>query len=213
MRRLVISVISLIAVCVAPAFAQVEETRIGFLYPTNNNSVVALKSNLLYDAVLVPNIGLEVNLYNNWTVYGDLMYAGWELPSAHVYWNLYGAQYGLRKYFGSQARERNMSGHHVGIYGQALAYDLQVGNIGQQTTTLNMSAGVEYGYSFPVAPGLNVDVELGFGYLTGKYFEYNLTSGHDTWRGTIQRVWIGPTKASVSLVWLIKSKKKPKNIR
>ena len=168
---------------------------------------MSVKTNLLYDAVLAPNIGVEFNVYNNWTVYGDLMYAGWEIPSAHVYWDLYGAQYGLRKYFGRQAAERSMTGHHVGIYSQALAYDLQVGNIGQQTTTINMSAGVEYGYTFPVAPCLNVDVEFGLGYLTGKYFEYNLNDGHDTWRGTVQRAWIGPTKASVSLVWLIKSKK------
>ena len=35
-----------------------------------------------------------------------------------------------------------------------------------------------------------------------------MEEGHYTWRGTIQRAWIGPTKASVSLVWLIKSYRK-----
>jgi hypothetical protein len=174
----------------------------------NNRSHFALKTNLLYDAVLVPNLGVEINIYRNWTIYGDLMYAGWNMPKRHFYWDLYGAQFGARKYFGQQSMERSFSGHHVGVYGQALAYDLQVGNFGQQTITVNMGAGVEYGYSFPVGNHFNIDVDLGFGYLTGRHFEYIVEDEHYTWRGTINRNWIGPTKASVSLVWLINSKNK-----
>lgn len=178
--------------------------------PLNNASHVAVKTNLLYDIVAIPNIGAEVNIYNNWTLYGDLMYAGWNLPSRHMYWDLFGAQYGIRKYFGLASSERSFTGHHAGIYGQALAYDFQAGNIGQQTPEINFSAGVEYGYSFPIALNLNLDIEIGIGYLWGRYYEYVVTETHNTWRGTIQRAWVGPTKASVSLVWLIKSKKKQK---
>jgi hypothetical protein len=93
-----------------------------------------------------------------------------------------------------------------------LAYDLQAGNIGQQTPNINMGFGAEYGYSFPLTLNLNVDIEIGFGMLTGRYYEYVVEEGHYTWRGTIQRAWIGPTKASVSLVWLIKSYKRGDNI-
>lgn len=173
-------------------------------------SRVAIKSNLLYDIVALPNLGIEVNIYDNLTIYGDVVYAGWNLPERYLYWNMYGAQYGIRKYFGRASSERSFTGHHAGIYGQALAYDFQAGNIGQQTPEINFSAGVEYGYSFPIALNLNLDVEIGIGYLWGKYYEYVVTDSHNTWRGTIQRAWVGPTKASVSLVWLIKSKKKQK---
>ncbi len=164
----------------------------------------AVKTNLLYDAILVPNIGVELNIYRDWSVYGDLMYAGWEIPIKHYYWDLFGAQAGVRKYFGKKSEQRRFAGHHVGIYGQALAYDLQAGNIGQQTPSINIGVGVEYGYSFPVAQNLNIDLELGFGYLGGKYDEYDVTDDHNTWRGTVQRNWVGPTKASVSLVWLFR---------
>ena len=173
-------------------------------------SRVAIKSNLLYDIVALPNLGIEVNIYDNLTIYGDVVYAGWNLPARYLYWNMYGAQYGIRKYFGRASSERSFTGHHAGIYGQALAYDFQAGNIGQQTPEINFSAGVEYGYSFPIALNLNLDVEIGIGYLWGKYYEYVVTDSHNTWRGTIQRAWVGPTKASVSLVCLIKSKKKQK---
>ena len=208
MRKLIVSLISLIVVCVAPTFAQVEETRISFQYHTDNNSSVALKSNLLYDAVLVPNLGVEVKVYDNWTVYGDLMYAGWNIKPVHFYWNLYGLQFGTRRYFGQMASQRSMTGHHLGVYCQALAYDLQAGNLGQQTPVINMGTGIEYGYSLPISPSLNLDVEIGVGYLTGKYHEYVVDDEHYTWRGIVQRQWFGPTKASVSLVWLLKSRDK-----
>lgn len=191
-------------------FSQTDATGIVVYEPLNNSSRVAIKTNLLYDAVLVPNIGVEVNCYKNFTIYTDLMYAGWGIPSKHFYWNLYGLQAGIRKYFGRQASKRSFTGHHVGFYGNAFAYDLQAGHIGQQTPTVNLGGGVDYGYSFPVTPALNIDVELGFGYLGGKYYEYIVEDDHNTWQGTIRRAWWGPTKASVSLVWLIRSKKTSK---
>ena len=187
------------------ALSQVREGRIVDNIQLNNHSVISLKTNLLYDAVLIPNVGLEINIYRNFTIYGDVMYAGWNIPARHVYWDFYGAQAGLRKYFGRTAKERSFSGHYAGIYTQALAYDLQAGYIGQQTPTLNVGVGVEYGYSFPVALGFNIDLDFGIGYVTGTYYEYDVKDDHNAWRGTVQRNWFGPTKASVSLVWLIKT--------
>ena len=189
------------------AFAQAEGGRAYASAKAVDHSFASIKTNLLYDAVLIPNIGLEVNVYNNWTIYGDLMYADWNMPSKHFYWDLFGAQFGARKYFGRMASERSLSGHHAGIYGQALAYDLQAGNFGQQTPVINFAAGVEYGYSFPISSALNIDIEVGVGYLGGQYYEYVVSDGHYTWLGTVNRAWIGPTKASASLVWLIKSKR------
>lgn len=174
----------------------------------NNLSYVALRTNLLYDALLIPNLGVDVILADNWSIYAELMYAGWDMPKKHFYWDLYGVQYGVRRYFGNLASKRRFSGHHIDLYGLALAYDLQAGHIGQQTVTINAGAGLSYGYSFPISPKLNLDLELGVGYLGGKYYEYIVEDEHYTWRGTIQRSWFGPTKASVSLVWLIKSRNK-----
>ena len=199
---------SLVVVCAAPTYAQVETVRITSVKPLNNHSYISLKTNLLYDVLMVPHIGTEINLFDNYSVYADVMFADWNRPQKHFYWNLYGAQFGARKYFGKVSQERSFSGHHAGIYGQALAYDLQAGNIGQQTPNVNMGFGAEYGYSFPLTLDLNLDIEIGVGLLTGRYYEYVVEEGHYTWRGTIQRAWIGPTKASVSLVWLIKSYRK-----
>lgn len=210
---MIISILAIWACGVIQTYGQDDSLAVVSRKPINYPSRVAVKTNLLYDAVLVPNLSVEVNCYNNLTVYLDLLYAGWEFPKHNFYWDLYGTQLGVRKYFGRISKERAFSGHHVGLYTQALAYDLQAGNLGQQTPGLNIGVGVDYGYSFPIAPGLNLDLELGLGYLGGRYYEYIVQDGHHTWRGTVMRAWMGPTKLAASLVWLIKKPNKIANKR
>ena len=106
---------------------------------------MAVKTNLLYDAVLIPDIGVEFCLGKNWSVAGK------------------------------------------GYLGDKWSY----------------GGGVAYGYSLPVGHRFNVDFTLGIGYLGGSYKEYIPLDGHYVWQTTKNRRWFGPTKAGISLVWLI----------
>ena len=67
----------------------------------------------------------------------------------------------------------------------------------------NINAGIEYGYSLPIGRRLNLDFTIGIGYIGGKYYEYVPRDGHYVWQSTHRLNWVGPTKAEVSLVWLI----------
>lgn len=67
----------------------------------------------------------------------------------------------------------------------------------------NYGGGVEYGYSLAVGSRLNFDFTIGAGYIGGSYYEYIPIDGHYVWQATRRRHWIGPTKAEVSVVWLI----------
>ena len=100
-----------------------------------------------------------------------------------------------------------MTGHHVGLYAQALSYDFEAGHFGRMAPDLSYGGGVEYGYSFPVSNELNIDFSLGIGYLGGRFYDYVENEGHYIWRTTVNQAWYGPTKASISLVWLISSNK------
>lgn len=171
------------------------------------HSFMAVSTNVLYDAVLVPNLGLEFNIYNNWTLSVNGMWAWWTVPDIHWYWRVYGGEVAVKKYFGKQSVLRSMTGHHVGLYGQALSYDLSAGSFGRMSPDLSIGGGVEYGYSFPVSNALNIDVSFGAGYLTGRYYDYVENEDHYVWRATVDQRWFGPTKAAVSLVWLIGAKK------
>ena len=171
------------------------------------HSFMSVSTNTLYDAAFVPNIGLEINIYDTWTLSVNGMFAWWTMEQRHLYWRVYGGDVTVRKYFGRQSENRSLTGHHLGAYGQALSYDLEVGYFGRMVPELSYGGGIEYGYSFPVSKSLNVDLFLGVGYLGTKMYDYVESDGHYVWRATIGQQWVGPTKAGVSLVWLIESKK------
>lgn len=69
---------------------------------------MGLKTNLLYDALLVPNIGVELYLGKGWTVGGNWMYAWWNSNKRHNYWRLYGGELDVRKYFGRRAAKNRL---------------------------------------------------------------------------------------------------------
>lgn len=68
---------------------------------------------------------------------------------------------------------------------------------------MNYVVGVEYGYSLPIARRWNIDFTIGAGYWGGIYHEYLPQDGEYVWQATKKRQWIGPTKAEISLVWLL----------
>lgn len=172
---------------------------------------MALKTNMLYDVLTVPNIGIEFYLGNNWTIGGNVMYGWWNSRSDKRYWRIYGGDIAVRKWFGRKAEEKPLTGHHLGLYGQIFTYDFEWGGKGymggKPGETLwespNYAFGVEYGYSLPIARRLNIDFTLGVGYWGGKYYTYNPRDGHFVWQSTRNRHWFGPTKAEISLVWLL----------
>lgn len=170
-----------------------------------------VQTNLLYDALLIPNIGVEFYLGKRWSVVADWMYGWWKNDHRHRYWRAYGGGVAVRKWFGRAAKEKPLTGHHLGIYGQIFTYDFETGGRGYMGgrpgsslwEKMNYAAGVEYGYSLPIARRLNLDFTLGVGYWGGTYYEYEPMDDCYVWQATKQRHWYGPTKAEVSLVWLI----------
>ncbi len=168
-----------------------------------NPSYLAVKTNMLYDAALVPNVGLEFYLGKNISVAGNWMYAWWHSDKIAWYWRTYGGDLALRYWFGKEADKKPLQGHHVGLYGQIVTYDFQVGARGYLADRWTYGGGIEYGYSLPISRRLNIDFTVGAGYLQGETKEYLPIDGHHVWQVTKYRHWVGPTKAEISLVWLL----------
>ncbi len=171
--------------------------------PAKKPFYLAARTNLLYDAAFIPNIGVELYLGRHWTVSADWFYNWWYSNSRHYYWQGYGGYLGVRRYFGSKAEENPFTGHHLGLYGLMMTYDVEWGNRGYQMPDWGFGGGVEYGYSVPIARRLNLDFSLGIGYQDGTYKDYLPLDGHYVWQSTHKRHWFGPTKAEISLKWLI----------
>ena len=165
-------------------------------------SYFALKSNLLYDALLIPNLSLEASIGSGWTLGAGGMFAWWSKDAKHRYWRIYGGDLEIRKYFGTLAKSKPLQGHHLGIYGDFLTYDFEFGAKGYQSKA-TYAAGIKYGYSHPIANRLNLDFALGIGYLHSNYKTYVPRDGCYVYQETKKRKWLGPTQAEISLVWLI----------
>ncbi len=172
---------------------------------------MGVRTNMLYDLLAVPNIGAEFYLGKGWSVAADWMYGWWKTDRSHWYWRAYGGDIVVRKWFGSAAEDKPLTGHHLGVYGQIFTYDIETGGRGYMGgkpggtlwDRMNYTVGVEYGYSLPITRRLNIDFTIGVGYWGGTYHEYKPIDNCYVWQSTRQRHWFGPTKAEVSLVWLI----------
>ena len=168
---------------------------------------VAVRTNLLYDALTVPNLGLEVGLGRGWTAGVWGMYAWWGNSDRGRYRRLQGAELSVRKYFSG----RPMLGHHIGVTGSLLRYDVSFGSKGQLSGGSGVpfhdhpswTVGAEYGYALGLTSRLRLDFSIGVGYFAGRYMTYRIADGHSVWQSTRQRRYFGPVKAELSLVYVI----------
>ena len=174
---------------------------------------MGLKTNMLYDLATIPNLGAEFYLGKKLSLAANWGYAWWGGPRKDIYWRYYGGDLALRWWFGKASRVKPLQGHHLGLYGQIFTFDVEFGKNGMMGGTpgknmwsmdaMQKAVGLEYGYSVPVAYRLNIDFTIGLGYYQGIVHEYKPVDGHYVWQGTIRRRYMGPTKAEISLVWLL----------
>lgn len=175
------------------------------------NFYMDLQTNMLFDALALPNIGVEFYVGKNFSVGANWLYGWWKSDNSHNYWRAYGGDIYGRWWFGRASHVKPLQGHHIGVYAQIFTYDFEFGGKGQMGgkpggdlwDRLNYGAGVEYGYSLPVGRRLNIDFSIALGYATGTYHEYHPEDNCYVWDSTKKRNWFGPTKVGISLVWLI----------
>jgi len=162
----------------------------------------ALKTNLLYDLAWVPNIALEFAITDHWSVAADWNYAWWSQDFRNHYWRTYGGNIEARYYLNNK-NGRLLTGHHFGAYAGILTYDVEWGGKGYMGEKWSKVFGLSYGYSAPIGSRLHLDFEIGIGYFGGEYYEYSPQGDKYFWEQTKNRRWFGPTRAEVTLVWML----------
>ena len=165
-------------------------------------NMIHLSTNMLYDAALVPNVGVEYAFGRHWSAKVNAMYAWWSNDSRHRYWRVAGATVEMRRWFGTNVEAFELRGHHMGAYLGAYRYDFELGGTGNMAD-FNYGIGVSYGYSMPIARKLSLDLGVSVGYIGGKYTKYDYEYECYMWKADMQRNYFGVTRAEASLVWHI----------
>ena len=181
-------------------------------------TIFAVKTNLAYDALTMLNYAIEVPLGKRFSVVWEHYFPWWVMRNNRIcveYLTLGGE---ARWWFAPQPRpatarrvERDrLVGHYLGAYGFWGKADLQWDRIGCYQCYPVWSAGLTYGFVFPVSKHLNLELSASFGYARIPYQHY---SPSDDWQilwrdhddaGTTH--YFGPTKLQVTLAWPIRVK-------
>ena len=176
----------------------------------NQRIIASIRTNLLYDIAAIPNLNVELIFHNGWAVGIGGMYAWWDKKDMTKVWRIQNAEFQIKKYIGITP-PHFANCWHIGCYANICRYDILWEKKGFLSGNSNSRffnrpswiVGFECGYSLHLSNNFNLNFSVGIGYLTGQYLTYKSEQGHNIWESTRIRHWIGPTKAEVSLVWLI----------
>lgn len=170
----------------------------------DNVPVIAVKTNALGFPFLEPNIGIEVG-FNRQVSIGIEGYR----PRFHgIGKNNYRLDANLIdidvKYWPQSWKAENaFNGHFIGAFFTTGFVDLEAKAKGNQAEV--KSFGLEYGYLLPLAKKIRLELSLGIGTLRADYDHYKVSRNKKTllYSHSGRTNWWGPTKASVSLVWVL----------
>lgn len=179
----------------------------------DTKTILALKTNLLYDAVSWLNFSVEVPIKDKYSVLYYHQFPWWTWGQGNNEYCMRFLSIGAeaRWWFKPMPREKTekrikrdrLMGHFIGVYAESGKWDFERRrDICYQGE--HWSAGLSYGYAMPIGKRLNLELSVSVGYANiphrgyepaADYSElYHLPEKDGTWH------YIGPTKAQVSLV-------------
>jgi len=161
----------------------------------------AVKSNLLYDATTSMNLGAEFKVGKKLTLDIPVSYNPFSF-SGNKKWKHILLQPELRWWMCEP-----FSGSFFGLHAHYAYYN--VGGIGTRWMKEHRfegwlaGAGLTYGYQFYLGRRWNLELSLGAGYAYLDYKRY-LCKTCGEYKGHEHKNYVGPTKATVSLIYIIK---------
>lgn len=179
----------------------------------DTKTILALKTNLLYDAVSWLNFSVEVPIKDKYSVLYYHQFPWWTWGQGNNEYCMRFLSIGAeaRWWFKPMHREKTekrikrdkLMGHFIGVYAESGKWDFERRrDICYQGE--HWSAGLSYGYAMPIGKRLNLELSASVGYASiphrgfepaADYSElYHLPEKDGRWH------YIGPTKLQVSLV-------------
>lgn len=163
----------------------------------------AVRTNVLYDAFLLPTLGVEWRVNHDLSVKldGSLSWWGGERGKVQKMW-LVNPE--VRWYL---LDKKHFYAGVSGSYGEYNIYKYMLGGIVSKDTGYQgklWNAGVTLGYQLSLSRSFSVDFNLGLGHTRFDYDTFGITDGMrvSKEREKTKNLW-GPTQAGISLIWTI----------
>ena len=158
---------------------------------------VAVKTNLLYDALYTVNLGVEVGMAPRWTLDVSGNYNGWTL-SHERRWKHWLVQPEARYWFCDR-----FAGHFLGMHILGGKYNIGglkngISFLGTDFSKISerryqgwfTGAGVAYGYAWILGTHWNLEAELGVGWIYTRFDESSPKTGRIIMWGRPKRLLI-----------------------
>lgn len=168
----------------------------------------AIRTNVLYDAFLLPTLGVEWRLNENIGIKLDGNLAWWSGSHGKVQ-KVWFINPEVRRYL---LRDKRFYVGVSGSNGEYNIYKYMLGGIVSKDTGYQgklWNAGLTVGYQLCLFHNFSIDFNLGLGYSRSEYDSFGMTDGMRVYKeaSKIKNLW-GPTQAGVNLIWTIGNNRK-----
>ena len=154
---------------------------------------LSLRANLLRWATLTPDLGLEWRICPSWGIAVNGSWTSWSWSDKDRRYALWEVAPEVRYYMGEK------KAWYLGAMFKAGQFNYKLSETGKQGDL--MGGGITAGYRLRLNKALDLDFNLGLGYLNADYEKYEVIDGVRVRRGNGTKDWWGPINAGVTLVW------------
>ena len=161
-----------------------------------NDYHLSLRANLLRWATLTPDLGVEWRICPSWGIAVNGSWTSWSWSDKDRRYALWEVAPEVRYYMGEK------KAWYLGAMFKAGQFNYKLSDTGKQGDL--MGGGITAGYQLRLNKALDLDFNLGLGYLNADYEKYEVIDGVRVRRGNGTKDWWGPINAGVTLVWKIK---------
>lgn len=160
-----------------------------------NDYHLSLRANLLRWATLTPDLGLEWRICPSWGIAVNGSWTSWSWSDKDRRYALWEVAPEVRYYMGEK------KAWYLGAMFKAGQFNYKLSDTGKQGDL--MGGGITAGYQLRLNKALDLDFNLGLGYLNADFEKYEVIDGVRVRRGNETKDWWGPINAGVTLVWTL----------
>lgn len=158
-----------------------------------NDYHLSLRANLLRWATLTPDLGLEWRICPSWGIAVNGSWTSWSWSDKDRRYALWEVAPEVRYYMGEK------KAWYLGAMFKTGQFNYKLSETGKQGDL--MGGGITAGYQLRLNKALDLDFNLGLGYLNVDFEKYEVIDGVRVRRGNETKDWYGPINAGVTLVW------------